>query len=508
MTSLPYVAFVKDLPVDEGRKGMSAVGRCRVDLTALSTPPLQEAYAAIVAKNRQQAMVGMETTESIPDQEEREKQYKKDKKKFMKEGNAMAAKFLQADLQLDVSIVDVEVLVQGSELIETDGCLAACFLDAGCARVVTEGTNLAALEAAKIPKERLMAHFALTESETSLNDVVAPIAPHCHAISLELTQAKDMGKMNALAQQIDPNVMENVVFQFHPSLAMTYLETQQQSNADSTTTAVEPEKQLSKLIADTCRMGQNKKGGRRPDAAWVTVALTDPTAQQLGESYAACIQTDREDGLFTTVVCARNNEALGLVYSSASSVVASLIHGQAVYYSRSRNGLWHKGATSGHFQTLHRFDVDCDGDALRSTVTQEGQPKAAFCHLHTFTCWGEPRGLRHLEETLEQRLHSAPEGSYTKRLFDEPDLLRDKLVEEAQELAEARDKQDVAGELADVLYFAMTRAVKAGVRLDDAIAELDKRDRKVTRRKGDSKAFRIAAGQAILEKAGKDKPDE
>jgi phosphoribosyl-ATP pyrophosphohydrolase/phosphoribosyl-AMP cyclohydrolase/histidinol dehydrogenase len=184
-------------------------------------------------------------------------------------------------------------------------------------------------------------------------------------------------------------------------------------------------------------------------------------------------------------------------------VVAALECGRGVYYSRSRQGLWRKGDTSGHYQTLHRLDVDCDGDALRFTVTQRGDDKAAFCHLNTLTCWGEPRGLRHLEETLQERLKSAPEGSYTKRLFDDPALLRDKLVEEAQELSEATDPKDVAEELADVLYFAMVRAAIAGVSIDDAVAELDRRTRTVTRRKGDSKAFRIAAGNEILgEKQG------
>jgi phosphoribosyl-ATP pyrophosphohydrolase/phosphoribosyl-AMP cyclohydrolase/histidinol dehydrogenase len=101
---------------------------------------------------------------------------------------------------------------------------------------------------------------------------------------------------------------------------------------------------------------------------------------------------------------------------------------------------------------------------------------------------------------MQERLKSAPEGSYTKRLFEDPELLRDKLVEEAQELAEAVEKDDVAAEFADVLYFAMARAAKAGVSIDDAVAELDRRARKVTRRQGDSKTFRIEAGQAILDK--------
>mmetsp|Transcript_25276 Transcript_25276/g.37424 ORF Transcript_25276/g.37424 Transcript_25276/m.37424 type:complete len:138 (+) Transcript_25276:240-653(+) len=134
-------------------------------------------------------------------------------------------------------------------------------------------------------------------------------------------------------------------------------------------------------------------------------------------------------------------------------------------------------------------------------VTQHGDDVAAFCHLNTFTCWGEPHGLRHLEGTLKKRLNDAPAGSYTKRLFDDEQLLRDKLVEEAQELSEAENKQHVAEELADVLYFAMVKAAKMGVSIDDAAAELDKRSRKVTRRKGDSKAFRIAKGDEILGKS-------
>jgi phosphoribosyl-ATP pyrophosphohydrolase/phosphoribosyl-AMP cyclohydrolase/histidinol dehydrogenase len=120
--------------------------------------------------------------------------------------------------------------------------------------------------------------------------------------------------------------------------------------------------------------------------------------------------------------------------------------------------------------------------------------------LNTLTCWGEPTGLRHLEATLKDRLKNAPAGSYTKRLFDDPELLRDNLVEEAQELSEAETKQHVAEELADVLYFAMAKAAKAGVSIDDAVAELDKRTRKVTRRQGDSKAFRIEEGDKILNK--------
>jgi phosphoribosyl-ATP pyrophosphohydrolase / phosphoribosyl-AMP cyclohydrolase / histidinol dehydrogenase len=248
---------------------------------------------------------------------------------------------------------------------------------------------------------------------------------------------------------------------------------------------------LTELVSHISKRCKDGKG---------SIALVDPTATELGMSYAACIKTDRDDGLYSTVVCTRTGEALGLVYSSKESIVAALDCGRGVYYSRSRKALWRKGDTSGHFQTLHRLDVDCDGDALRFIVTQRGDDATAFCHLNTLTCWGAPYGLRRLEETLQERQKSAPEGSYTKRLFDDKELLRDKLVEEAQELSEATDPNDIAGELADVLYFALVRATKAGVSIDDAVAELDRRTRKVTRRQGDSKAFRIAAGNEILGK--------
>lgn len=117
-----------------------------------------------------------------------------------------------------------------------------------------------------------------------------------------------------------------------------------------------------------------------------SIGLLNPTATSLGLSFAACMKTDRPDGLFTTVVCTRSDEALGLVYSSKESIIAALECGRGVYYSRSRNGLWRKGDTSGHFQSLHRLDVDCDGDVLRFTVTQRGDDTAAFCRLNALTC--------------------------------------------------------------------------------------------------------------------------
>jgi phosphoribosyl-ATP pyrophosphohydrolase/phosphoribosyl-AMP cyclohydrolase/histidinol dehydrogenase len=130
-----------------------------------------------------------------------------------------------------------------------------------------------------------------------------------------------------------------------------------------------------------------------------------------------------------------------------------------------------------------RIDVDCDRDALRFRVRQQG---AGFCHKGTRTCFGQERGLVALLETLARRAVSAPEGSYTKRLLDEPGLLGAKLREEAAELAEAAPEQ-VAHEAADLIYFAAVAMSRAGVTLEQVERELDLRSLRVTRRSGDAK---------------------
>jgi phosphoribosyl-ATP pyrophosphohydrolase/phosphoribosyl-AMP cyclohydrolase/histidinol dehydrogenase len=107
-------------------------------------------------------------------------------------------------------------------------------------------------------------------------------------------------------------------------------------------------------------------------------------------------------------------------------------------------------------------------------------------------------GLQHLQAILQARLVSAPEGSYTKRLFTDKDLLQKKLVEEALELAEAEDHDDVAGEAADLMYFLMVRCVAAGVSLKDVEKKLDYRSLKVTRRPGNAKEWRTQAAAVLL----------
>jgi phosphoribosyl-ATP pyrophosphohydrolase/phosphoribosyl-AMP cyclohydrolase len=206
-------------------------------------------------------------------------------------------------------------------------------------------------------------------------------------------------------------------------------------------------------------------------------------ALDLGDALVAPMRSDRADGLWPTIVADERGEILGLAWSNAESVREAVRTRRGVYWSR-RRGLWRKGESSGDVQILERIDADCDRDALRFTVRQLG---AGFCHRGTRTCFGDGRGLGELARRLATRLAEAPVGSYTRRLLDDGALLEAKLREEAAELAAAKTRAEVVHEAADLFYFALVAAARAGAGLADIELELDRRSLKITRRKGDAK---------------------
>jgi len=200
----------------------------------------------------------------------------------------------------------------------------------------------------------------------------------------------------------------------------------------------------------------------------------------LADAIAAPLVSDRPDGLWPTVVCDRLGAVLGLAYSDLESLRTAVDEGAGVYRSR-RRGLWRKGATSGATQRLVRIDVDCDRDALRFTVEQEG---GGFCHRGTRSCFGDDGGLAALERRLVRRLAGDAGGSYTARVAREPGLLEAKLREEAAELAAAGDRDDVVWEAADLVYFTAVALASRGVGWHEVLAELDRRALAVRRRDG------------------------
>ncbi len=202
------------------------------------------------------------------------------------------------------------------------------------------------------------------------------------------------------------------------------------------------------------------------------------------ESVIAPLVKRIPEGPWATVICNEHGVALGLAWSTLESIQLAFKEQRGIYYSRSRQQIWRKGESSGSTQQLLRVDLDCDRDAIRFTVRQNG---TGFCHLGTTTCWGNSEGLTKLEETINDRKQSAPIGSYTSRLFTEDDLLHSKLIEEAEELTQAETPQRVTEEAADVMYFTMAKLAKHGLTLSDVAQELDLRSRKISRRGGDKK---------------------
>jgi len=199
----------------------------------------------------------------------------------------------------------------------------------------------------------------------------------------------------------------------------------------------------------------------------------------LGEAVAAPLTKPLTGDVWPTVVCDEAGRTLGLVWSTRASLARAVAERRGIYWSRSRQSIWEKGATSGNTQQLVRVDLDCDRDALRFIVRQAG---AGFCHLDRRSCWPSDFDLADLETTLADRVARPIAGSGTAKLLADPALLAAKLREEADELAQAEAPVDVVREAADVIYMALVALQRGGGTLADVRAELGRRHRAVNRR--------------------------
>ena len=177
--------------------------------------------------------------------------------------------------------------------------------------------------------------------------------------------------------------------------------------------------------------------------------------------------------LLPTVACDTSGQVLMLAYSNKESLAMTFATGKMWYYSRSRDTLWMKGETSGSVQSFLRVRVDCDRDALLATVSQTG----AACHTGFYSCFGGRRfGLQELYDVVRNRFEHPVPGSYTATLDDVK--VREKLIEEAREVVEAKGREEIVWEAADLLYFLTALAAKSGVTLEDILAELRRRRKK------------------------------
>lgn len=195
-----------------------------------------------------------------------------------------------------------------------------------------------------------------------------------------------------------------------------------------------------------------------------------------------------EDGLIPVVVQDyRNNQVLMLAYMDKEAFERTLLTGRMNYHSRSRNTLWLKGETSGHYQYVKQLSVDCDNDTLLARVAQVG----AACHTGNRSCfYRDMVPCQHSEKNpqdilndvmaviQDRRIHPK-EGSYTNYLFDKGlDKILKKVGEEATEIiiaAKNPNPEEIKYEACDFLYHLMVLMAERGVTWDEIMEELAKR---------------------------------
>jgi len=178
----------------------------------------------------------------------------------------------------------------------------------------------------------------------------------------------------------------------------------------------------------------------------------------------------------------RSGEVLTLAYMNAEALARTRATGEVHFWSRSRDELWHKGATSGNTLALRAIRYDCDADALVALA----EPAGPACHTGERTCFhrgdlepGAPHeALPALERVLARRAAERPEGSYTAELLADPPRIGEKVREEADEVARAaagESGERVAEEAADVLYHLAVLLRSRDLGLADAQRVLDGR---------------------------------
>lgn len=194
------------------------------------------------------------------------------------------------------------------------------------------------------------------------------------------------------------------------------------------------------------------------------------------------------DGLIPVIVQDyQNSEVLMLAYMNEEAFHTTIAMGKMTYYSRSRQELWTKGETSGHYQYVKSLTLDCDKDTILAKVSQVG----VACHTGNPTCfftelikkeYSSKNPLKVFEEVynvIADRKENPKEGSYTNYLFDKGiDKILKKVGEEATEIviaAKNPEPEEIKYEISDFLYHMMVLMVEKGITWEEVVEELSQR---------------------------------
>ena len=194
------------------------------------------------------------------------------------------------------------------------------------------------------------------------------------------------------------------------------------------------------------------------------------------------IDFEKMGGLVPAIIQdAVTKNVLMLGFMNKEAYEKTIETGHVTFWSRTRQTLWTKGETSGHFLNLADIKTDCDNDTLLVRV----HPIGPTCHTGTDTCWGEDNTqtplqfLTELQDFIYRRKDEMPEGSYTTKLFrDGINKIAQKVGEEALEtVIEATNgsSEKLVYEASDLLYHLLVMLTEKGLRIEDVAAELQKR---------------------------------
>lgn len=208
------------------------------------------------------------------------------------------------------------------------------------------------------------------------------------------------------------------------------------------------------------------------------------------------VKPDFSKGLIPAIVTDfETKEVLMVAFMNEESYEKTLSTNETWFYSRSRDELWHKGATSGNTQRVVSITLDCDKD----TVVVEVIPNGPACHTGEYSCFFhpvkenqvdyEPSIIEQVMQEVETRKTKQVENSYTNYLFDKGvDKIGKKVIEEAGEVviaAKNNDKAELTSEVSDLLYHTFVMMANQGVQLEDVKRELTKRFSTKGNSKGD-----------------------
>jgi len=195
----------------------------------------------------------------------------------------------------------------------------------------------------------------------------------------------------------------------------------------------------------------------------------------LADAFVQSLNWEKDqNSMLPLIVQSTDGQVMMIGFTDRQALAETFKRGNVCFHSRTRNKLWMKGENSGNVLKLIRLRADCDRDAILATA----EPAGPVCHTNAWSCFATNRDytLQFLQGIIKERFRNPAPGSYTATLDD--DLVREKIMEEAKELCEAKTRDEIIWEAADLLYFSTVLMTRAGVSIQEILDELDRRHKK------------------------------